>query len=139
MADEVVFSGRMHTLFVVAANVSLRSQTFETVIESLAKCHVSPSVFLFEHIRYFELFRRQLHPFYPDKVSDLGDDVANALLVVWEVDRVMPETHWARLKTYVASFSSEFFSRGFFNPSTRKYTAFLALFIVLYLNSKAVE
>ncbi|OQV12280.1 hypothetical protein BV898_13471 [Hypsibius exemplaris] len=103
----VTYTGKRQTLFVVAANVSIRSVTFETVILNLAQCNSSPSVFMFQHIRYFELFRGQLELFHPDEVTDLGDAIANALLIVWEVDRVMPQAHWNQLKSYISSFSKK--------------------------------
>jgi hypothetical protein len=106
--SEITFNGGMQTLFVVAANITLRSSTFSTVIQSLVQCQMSPSVFLFKHIRYFELFRGQLRTFYPDQVNSVGDDIANAMVIIWEVDRLIPQSHWNHLKSYVARFSSTF-------------------------------
>ena len=106
---EKIFIGKTHTLFVVTANVGMKTATFETVVRNLVSICLTSASHLFEHIRYLELYANQLKINLADQNSDPSDDIASAMLVIWEVDRVMSQNQWEKLTSYVERYSSTFF------------------------------
>lgn len=86
----------------------MKSLTFETIVKNLITICLTSTSHLFEHIRYLELYSNQLKVDLGNQNADISDDIASAMLVIWEVDRVMSQGHWEKLTSYVERYSSTF-------------------------------